>query len=162
VRRLILAKAANVNVVFWQGFCVCQVLHAQIKRGRASAEQVMTEQYHFDTVKIESRNSHAGRVRALLAKRQADDDARKQREIEINRRTATQLRMMIASLEQELANLDVSIGSELALAHVRDPSHFAYPISARTMQKRRENLKATIAALSDRLQSTGVSGTIAV
>jgi hypothetical protein len=61
---------------------------------------------------------------------------------------------MIANLEQEVANLDDGISSELTLARVRDPSHFAYPISVRTMQARRENLKTTIAALSNRLALT--------
>jgi cell division protein FtsB len=89
-----------------------------------------------------------------LAKRQAQNEARKQREIEIKRRAATQLRTMIVTLEREVANLDDGISSELILARVRDPSHFAYPISVRTMQARRENLKATIAALSDRLALT--------
>jgi len=114
----------------------------------------MTEQYHFETVKIKSGNNHPGRIRVLLAKRQAQNEARKQREIEIKRRAATQLRTMIVNLEREVTNLDDSISTELALASVRDPSHFAYPIAARTMQARRKNLKATIAALSDRLALT--------
>ena len=38
----------------------------------------------------------------------------------------------------------------------------AYPIAARTMHARRENLKATIAALSDRLALTDVSEAVAV
>ena len=111
----------------------------------------MTKQCHFETVKIKCGNNHAGRIRAILAKRQAQNEAREQREIEIKRRAATQLRTMIANLEREVANLDDGISSELTLARVRDPSHFAYPISVRTMQARRENLKATIAVLSDRL-----------
>lgn len=67
------------------------------------------------------------------------------------REAATQLRIMIARFEQEIASLDVGIGTELELARVRKPSHFAYPISARTLDARRENLKATVAALIDRL-----------
>jgi anti-sigma-K factor RskA len=78
-------------------------------------------------------------------------EAHKEREIENRKRTATRLQTMIASLEQEIANLDASIVSELALSDVRKSSHFAYPISARTMDARRKNLKATVAALSDRL-----------
>jgi hypothetical protein len=121
----------------------------------------MTEQYYFKTVKTECGNN-PGRIRALLPKRQARNEARNEREIEVKRRTAAQLRIVIASLEREIANLDVSISSELALASVREPSHFAYPILAKTMQARRENLKATIAALSDRLALTDVPEAIAV
>lgn len=113
-------------------------------------------QYYFETVEIQGENHHPGRVQALLAKRQARNEACKQREIELKRRTATQLRMMIASIEREIANLDVSIDSELALARVRKPLHFACPIAAKAMQARRENLKATVAALSDRLALTDV------
>ena len=111
-------------------------------------------QYYFETVEIEGENNHPGRVRALLVKRQAQ--IREQREIEVRRRTAIRLRMMIASIEQDIANLDASISSELVLARVRKPFHFAYPIAARNMQARRENLKATVTALSDRLALTNV------
>ena len=112
----------------------------------------MTDQHHFETSEIDRRHdAHPGRRSSTLAKRQAQNEARKQREIEIKRRAATQLRTMIAALEREVANLDHGISSELALARFRDPSHFGYPVSARTMQARRENLKATIAALWDRL-----------
>ena len=111
----------------------------------------MTDQHYFETAEIDRRSDHPGRKLSILAKHQAQNEARKQREIEIKRRAATQLRTMIVTLEREVANLDDGISSELMLARVRDPSHFAYPISVRTMQARRENLKATIAALSDRL-----------
>lgn len=116
----------------------------------------MTSQSYYETVGIEPENNHAGRVAAFLARRQAQNVAREQRELEVKRQTAIRLRMMIASIGRDIANLDASIGSELALARVRKPSHFAYPIAARTMQARRENLKATVAALSDRLALTNV------
>jgi hypothetical protein len=80
-------------------------------------------------------------------------EVRKQREIERQLREARQLQSIISNLEREVANHDDSIISELALSGVREPSHFAYPISARMMQARRENLKTTIAALSDRRSS---------
>ena len=113
----------------------------------------MTEQYHFETSNIEFGNIPR-RVRAVSAKRHAQSEARKEREIEVKRKTVIQLRTMIAGLEREIANLDLSIRSELELSRVREPSHFAYPILARTMQARRENLQATVAALSDRLALT--------
>jgi hypothetical protein len=116
----------------------------------------MTAQYHFETMEDKRENTHPGRVRALLARRQAQNEIRMQREIEIKRRAAKQLRTIIVNLEREVVNLDDSIGSELALASIRDPSHFAYPISVRTMQARRENLRTTIAALSDQLTTFSV------
>jgi hypothetical protein len=116
----------------------------------------MTSLSRFETVELECGNDHPGRVAVFLPKRQAQNEVREQREIEAKRQTAIRLRMMIASIERDIANLDASISSELALARVRKPSHFAYPIAARTMQARRENLKATVTALSDRLALTDV------
>jgi hypothetical protein len=113
----------------------------------------MTEQYHFETSNLKFGNIPR-RIRAVSAKRQAQNEARTEREIEVKRQTAIQLRAMLAGLEREIANLDSSIRSELELSRVREPSHFAYPILVRTMQARRENLQATIAGLSDRLALT--------
>jgi hypothetical protein len=76
---------------------------------------------------------------------------RRKNEIEIKRRTAAHLRATIVEFEREVANLDESISSELALASIHEPSPFAYPSSVRTMLARRDNLNASIVALSDRL-----------
>jgi flagellar protein FliJ len=125
-----------------------------LARKRASAEQFMTAQCHSETVKDQIENKHPERVRAILAKKsRAQHEVRKQSEIERKLREARQLQSIISNLEREVANLDDSIISELALSSVREPSHFAYPISARMMKARRQNLKTTIAALSDRLSS---------
>ncbi|MGH6711285.1 MAG: hypothetical protein ACREEK_20215 [Bradyrhizobium sp.] len=103
----------------------------------------MMEQCYFET--------GVGRVRAPSAKRQTRIEARKQNEIDCKKRTATQIRRMIANLEHEIACLAVSIASELEQARVREPSHFGYPMLVRAMQIRNDNLKATVASLSDRL-----------
>jgi hypothetical protein len=124
-----------------------------LARKRASAEQFMTAQCQSETVKDQIENKHPERVRAILAKSRAQHEVRKQREIERQLREARQLQSIISNLEREVAALDDSIISELALSSVREPSHFAYPISARMMKARRQNLKTTIAALSDRLSS---------
>jgi hypothetical protein len=114
----------------------------------------MTERYYFETTKSRRRNDHAGHVRALVAKRRAQHEARQLREAETKRRAATQLELMISNLEREVAQLESSISSELELADVRDPSHFGFPISVRTMTNRRDNLRVTIVVLSDRLAMT--------
>jgi hypothetical protein len=137
----------------WQGYCEDGSAWNALSRKRASTEQFMTTQYHSETVKDQIDNRHPERVRAILVKSRAQHEVRKQREIERQLREARQLQSIISNLEREVANLDDSIISELALSSVRQPSHFAYPISARTMQARRENLKTTIAALSDRLSN---------
>ena len=58
---------------------------------------------------------------------------------------------MIASLNRDVASLDANIAAELQTSRVRDPRHYAYPTTARAMDLRKENLNATIAALSKRL-----------
>jgi hypothetical protein len=80
---------------------------------------------------------------------------RVQKEVETRRATAAKVRGLIEQLERQAARLDDSIGEVLAGARVRDPSDCAYPIEARTMGARRDNIKSTIAALSGWLAATG-------
>lgn len=110
----------------------------------------MTQQYDSDTVKL-AQWSDPGRSATLSVKLRAQYEARKHREIEGQKRASFGIRTMLVDLEREITNLDLSINSELALASVRDRTHFAYPISARMMESRRENLKTTVAALLERL-----------
>ena len=109
----------------------------------------MSAQCHSETVDDRIENKHPERARASLAGSRTQHEVRKQTEIERRLRETRQLQSMISDLEREVANLDDSIISELALSGAREPSRFAH--STRMMQARRENLKTTIAALSDRL-----------
>jgi uncharacterized protein YaaN involved in tellurite resistance len=122
-----------------------------LARKRANPEQFMSAQCHSETVNDQIENKHQENVRASLANSRTQHEVRQQTEIERRLRETRQLQSMISNLEREVANLDDSIISELALSSVREPSAFAHPISARMMQARRENLKTTIAALSYRL-----------
>jgi hypothetical protein len=47
--------------------------------------------------------------------------------------------------------LDYGIETELQHSPTRDPGHFAFPMTARALIARRDNLKATITALSEDL-----------
>jgi hypothetical protein len=58
---------------------------------------------------------------------------------------------MIAELERGILALQLSIDAALAIVRVRDPSHQDYPIVARALAGRRDNLKLTLVALSKRL-----------
>jgi hypothetical protein len=111
----------------------------------------MSAQYHSETANDRIETRHPEKVRASLAKSRTQHEVRRQTEIERQLRETGLLQSMISNLEREVANLDDSILSELALSGVRQPSAVAHPNSARMMQARRENLKTTIAALSDRL-----------
>jgi hypothetical protein len=143
----VLLQGAIVGTVFAKGWANT---NNSIPR-RARTGQLMNEQCHFENAGDERERLRPRQGRPLLATRQAQDEIRRKSEIEIKRRTATQLRTIIVKLEQEVANLGESIGSELALATIRDPSHSAFPSSVRTMQARRDNLRASIAALCERL-----------
>jgi hypothetical protein len=60
---------------------------------------------------------------------------------------------LINNLDQRAQLLDQDIATEEERAGVFVPSHHAYPILAGTLTARRDNLRATIAALEKRLAS---------
>jgi hypothetical protein len=72
---------------------------------------------------------------------------------EIARRDALRLRAMIAEIEHSIMALERSIEAEQELAGVDDRHNLAYPMSARAMEARLENLKVTRAALVTRLSN---------
>jgi hypothetical protein len=52
-------------------------------------------------------------------------------------------------LKNSATLLDFSIETELQSSPTRDPRHFAFPMTAKALIARRDNLSATIAALSE-------------
>jgi hypothetical protein len=107
----------------------------------------MTEPYYFETTQRTNRRADRSQDRP----RPIRDVRRELRAIEIRWREASQIRTMIASLNREIASLDAGIAAELATSRVRDPRHYAYPTTARAMDLRKQNLSATIASLTRRL-----------
>ena len=63
------------------------------------------------------------------------------------------IRAVIAEVDHSIMALDRSIEIEQELSGVHDRSHYAYPMTARAMEKRRDNLKKTRDALAERLSS---------
>jgi hypothetical protein len=61
------------------------------------------------------------------------------------------LRLTAASMMSQLAaaarELELLISEELNRSPVKDPQDFAYPLSARSMETRLANIRATIASL---------------
>jgi hypothetical protein len=110
----------------------------------------MAERYYFETTKTE-RSNHPVRVRTRFAKGVVQDEMRKQREIGNNRMAAARIRNMIAGLERAVFSLNGSIDAILEGTQIRDPSDFAYPVAARALGLRRDNILATIAVLSGQL-----------
>ncbi len=110
----------------------------------------MVDRYYFETTETE-RGNHPARVRTRFAKRVVQNEMRKQKEIGNNRAAAARIRNMIAGLERVVFSLDSSIEAILEGTQIRDPSNFAYPVAARAMSVRRDNIQATIAVLSGQL-----------
>jgi hypothetical protein len=110
----------------------------------------MTDQHYFQTTETVRRN-HPGRVRGRFNRRFVQSEMRKQKEIENNRIAAVRIRSMIAALERTVSSLNGSIDTVLDGSPVRDPSNFAYPLAARAMGVRRDNIQGTIAVLSGQL-----------
>jgi hypothetical protein len=71
----------------------------------------------------------------------------KQQRFETTSRNATQIETFIARLARTVELLDEDIRGEEERASVRDPRDPGYPMRARTLRTRRENLRATIASL---------------
>jgi hypothetical protein len=65
-----------------------------------------------------------------------------------------QIATLIGSLSRSVVLLTVDIEHEEARAEVRDLSDPTYPVLARSMRVRRENIRATIAALEALVQGT--------
>ena len=71
-------------------------------------------------------------------------------------REAEQIRTLIADLDRVVLNLDCDVAAEEERAGVADRSEAAYPILARTLATRRDNLRDTIVALEQRLANLAV------
>ena len=95
---------------------------------------------------------HPGRVRAVQEKRRTIAERRREKEAAAARLEAKRIRTIIERFEMDIFGLDTIIKAELKSAAVSDPSHFAFPISLRMMMAKRDNLAATAATLSERLE----------
>lgn len=116
----------------------------------------MTEQSYFETVNTERALSR--RARAPVTKPLAREERRRLSMLDMARQKRQGTEAMLRDLRHAVRLLDHSIEAELEGSRIRDPSHFAFPMTARTLLARRDNLKATIAALADQLTMFERSG----
>lgn len=70
---------------------------------------------------------------------------------EAEQREAVKIRKMIGDLNRSIQLLNCDIASEEERAGISDRSDVAYPILARMLALRRDNLRDTISALEQRL-----------
>lgn len=101
----------------------------------------------FEAVKLKALDRGLPR----LSKSEKQETARRQWDDKDKRRIVLRLQTMISELQREVANLEMSIHSELNLARGRERACSAYLDSAQMMKSRRENLKATIAGLTEKV-----------
>ena len=113
--------------------------------------------YKYCSETIPRGSNYPGRVRNRLAKQLVREKSRLQRENEIRQREVAQIRTMVSSLKDAIAVLEVSIAADLERSCIKDPVHRAFPLTAKTMIARRDNLSNTVAALSDRLTKVEVN-----
>jgi hypothetical protein len=112
----------------------------------------MTDRHYFETTQTQ-RRAHPGRVHARPTRRRAGHDSRELIRLNAIGRETTQIRSIIADLERIVNTIGQSIEAELEGAAIRDPFHFGFPVAARALVARRDNLEATIAALTERLMT---------
>ncbi|WP_407050085.1 flagellar export protein FliJ [Methyloraptor flagellatus] len=72
-------------------------------------------------------------------------------QVDEKRRQVNQLEMMIAEFTRMVGDLDDQIVSEQNRVGIHDIAHFAYPTFAKAAMGRRDNLKASIKELEDKL-----------
>ena len=85
------------------------------------------------------------------AKKRAMEERKRLAMIDALQRTRQQTEAVVKDLRNVATLLDQSIETELQGSPTRDPGHFAFPMTVRALMARRDNLRATIAALCDEL-----------
>lgn len=109
----------------------------------AIAERQMTRPYHLDTgVERQSRTE---------AKKRAIEERKRLAMIDALQRTRQRTEAVVTDLKNAATLLDINIEAELQGSPTRDPAHYAFPMTVRSLMARRDNLRATIAALRDEL-----------
>jgi hypothetical protein len=103
----------------WRGFLLASFLRRipRDKGGVSERDRPMRRQRHFERI-VAQENNQRDRIASLLE-----------------------------TLRRSAVALEASIEDEERRTGKHDPSHFAYPIAARAMAQRHDNLKATIAVL---------------
>jgi hypothetical protein len=104
----------------------------------------MTQQHHFETAQLERSNR-------AQSKQRASEERQRLARIDALRRMRQRTEAALTDLKNSATLLDHSIETELQSSATRDPRHFAFPMTARALIARRDNLEATMKALSKEL-----------
>jgi hypothetical protein len=104
----------------------------------------MTRLHHPETADVERSNR-------AQAKKRASEERKRLALIDALQRMRQRTEAVLTDLKNAAILLDCSIEIELQSSPTRDPRHFAFPMTARALIARRDNLEATIEALSKEL-----------
>jgi hypothetical protein len=104
----------------------------------------MTQLHHLETAR-EDRSTRAA------AKRQAIEESKRLAMIDALQRLRQRTEAVLVDLKNAAALLDASIEVELQNSPTRDPRDVAFPMTARALITRRDNLRATIAPISEEM-----------
>jgi hypothetical protein len=104
----------------------------------------MTRLHHHETAKVERSNR-------AETKKFAVEERKRLALIAALRRWRQRTEAVLVRLRNAVTLLDCSIEGELQSSPTRDPHHFAFPMAVRALLARRQNLMATVAALSEEL-----------
>ncbi|MEJ1160889.1 flagellar FliJ family protein [Prosthecomicrobium sp. N25] len=72
-------------------------------------------------------------------------------QVDEKRRQASQIELMIAEFTRMIGDLDEQILAEQNRVGIHDVTHFAYPTFARAAIQRRDNLRASVRELEEKL-----------
>lgn len=71
---------------------------------------------------------------------------------EEKQRQVADIEMMIADFGRKRAELDAQIAAEEERCGMSDPNHFKYPMTAKSLRNRRDNLESSLAELAVQLE----------
>ena len=101
----------------------------------------MTQLHHLET-------ANEGKSARAAAHRHAIEERKRLTMIDALQRLRQRTEAVLADLKNAVASLDESIEIELQRSPTRDLRDFSFPMVARSLIARRDNLRATIAAIS--------------
>ena len=104
----------------------------------------MTQLHHLETAN-EQRSTRAA------AKRRAIEENKRLAMIDALQRLRQRTEAVLVDLKHAASLLNTSIEIELQNSHTRDPKNVAFPMTARALIARRDNLRATIAAITEEM-----------
>jgi hypothetical protein len=110
----------------------------------------MTRLHHRETADV-------ARSNRAQAKRSAIEERKRQALIDALQRWRQRTEAVLMGLKNAATLLDYSVETELQNSPTRDPRHAAFPMTARALIARRDNLRKTIAALSEELAKSNHS-----